>query len=271
MGIFIYLQTGLAQIYVKSMNQQLIENAVKDAFFISKNSFQVQDKDGKRFGIRNNNEFGTEMTLGVKIQNGAVLSNRAIHPWDYDSKFEKYKKDYSPVLSKSVYSELKDTAHYQSFDISKEQKVLIDSVIYQQYSDVFGGKGLSTDSTSGEKEGWLIWVVVKKEADLSQTAKAEFIVLRSKQQIQAQKGGVSLDKPLTEERIMGGIYVVPHFPEVGVVNLKISGVMVEKESNWILYFPFVNAREIIDSNSFKEKEDETNELTPVTNNNSVKK
>ena len=118
-------QIGQAQIYVKSENQQLIENAVRDAFFVSINSFQIQDKDGNRFGTRNNNEFGSERTLGIKTKDGVILTNRAICPWNYDSRFEKYRHDYTPVMSKTLYSEMNDVANYQAIDILKEQKSLI--------------------------------------------------------------------------------------------------------------------------------------------------
>ena len=262
-------QIGQAQIYVKSANQQLIENAVRDAFFVSINSFQIQDKDGNRFGTRNNNEFGSERTLGIKTKDGVILTNRAICPWNYDSRFEKYRHDYTPVMSKTLYSEMNDVANYQAIDILKEQKSLIDSVIYVCHSDIFGDKGISVDYSKGGKDGWLIWVVVEKGADLSKSTKAEYIVLRSKQQIQGSLNNVLIDKPITEGLIMGGIYVVPHFPEIGVVSFKICGVMFEKEDKWYLYYPFVNCKATSATKSLNQEEKA--ELTPVTINKIAKK
>lgn len=263
-ALLAYFQIGRAQIYVKSANQQLIENAVKDAFFISNNSFQIQDKVGNRFGINNNNEFGSANSLGIKTKDGVVLTNKAICPWDYDPKFDKYRKDYTPVMSKTLYSEISDVADYQAIDMLKGQKSLIDSVVYVCNPDVFGDKGISIDYSPGEKEGWLIWVVIEKEADLSKSTKADYIVLRSKQQIQGTKDIISVEKPLTEGSIIGGIYVVPHFYEIGVVNFKICGVIVEKGEKWKLYFPFVNSKSTSSSKSLDQ--DEQTELTPVSNN-----
>lgn len=74
------------------LDKSLLMDAVSSAFFLSRQSFQVADKKtGELYGLNNQNEFGKEITLGVKAKEGFLLTDKAIRPWEYNSKFNSYR------------------------------------------------------------------------------------------------------------------------------------------------------------------------------------
>lgn len=74
-------------------------NIVSPALFLFRQSFQVADnKTGDLYGLNNQDEFGAEVSIGIKVKDGFVLTDKAMRPWAYNRKFDEYKENISLFL-----------------------------------------------------------------------------------------------------------------------------------------------------------------------------
>ena len=230
----------------KGNNQQLVEDIVKNGFFISKQSYQICDREsGELFGLKGNKEFGIRYTLGLKLRDGYCLSDEAIRPWLYDDQFDKYAQKYDPIFYQALYSDLKEQAEYDtlSYDLTK-QKVLVKDTLYHFVSDAFHGQGFLVDSVSGAKKGWVVWISAKRNQDLEQSSEVNFHIY-----------------PVLKDRItLGGVYVVPVYTNVGVVEFRLCGIIIPTTDKWVIHCLFAKGVQSSDENV---SESGTNELTPA--------
>jgi len=265
-----------AQVYIKNSEQQMIDNVVGKGLFLSKQAFQISDKEsGDLYGLKGKKEFGTQYSVGVKFSHGYLLTNKAIRPWQYNSNFTKYKEKYTPVPYTSTYTELGEKANY--LELSIDNSVAIsDSSLYIFNSDVFGRKGLCVDTSKGEKDGWIVWVTVDKNLNFEQTSDVGFFSVKKPINIEKKETLIDIEKPKYQTAsIMGAIYVVPEYPEIGTIVFKLCGIAVENGSKWQLVCPFVGMTfDEAKNQTSKEdstgsvsgcdgEEDEPSELTPV--------
>lgn len=226
------------------MNSSEFVDVLSPAFFLSRQSFQVCDKKtGELYGLNNRDEFGTEITLGVKVRGGYVLTDKALHPWEYNEKFGNYKDGYSPVLFRSEYSEAGEKTRYDSLDIAQNNvNELLPSTCYLVKSDCLGGKGLNVDSTEGTKDGWVVWAVVDDNADLNTTARLTLICNPHKLEVR-KDGRADVEAP-EGKKVLGGIYVDPVAAGIGMLEFRLCGIMVENGGKWSVCFPFIGKEKL---------------------------
>jgi len=225
------------------LGNNLFVDAIRPAFFLSRQSFQLSDKKtGDRYGLNNNDEFGTEITLGVKVKGGYVLTDKAVRPWNYNAKFKTYKEGYDPVLYSSEYSEFGGSAKFDTLNIAQPNELLSES-LYLISSDCLFNKGLTVDCTKGKKEGWVVWACVDKDDDLSKTANLRLTCYSMA--VEASEGGsIDVETP-DNQRILGGVYVSPVNADIGVLEFRLSGVMIEKDDKWSIHFPFIGKEKLL--------------------------
>lgn len=217
----------------------LLNDILCPVFFLSRQSFQVCDKNtGELYGLNNKNEFGTEITLGVKVKGGYVLTDKALHPWKYNDKFGTYKDSYDPVPFQSEYSEVEENTRYDSLDIAQDHvNDLLQATCYLIKSNCLAGQGLDIDSMEGAKVGWAVWTIVDDDKDLNKTARLTLICSNNK--LEAKKDGkVDVEAP-DGKKALGGIYVVPTVTGIGVLEFRLCGIMVESDGKWCIRFPFI--------------------------------
>ncbi len=252
----------------KSTAAQWMETVTRSALFLSRQSFRLSDnKTGELYGLDNKDEFGTDISLGVKVKDGYILTDKAIRPWEYNDKFGKYKDHYKPVPYKSEYSELTENTRYDTLDISPSKMQEISTAsLYLITSDCLSGKGLTIDCTSGKKLGWVIWACTEKDEDLNKTAKVKLICY-SKDVEAKDNEMIDIDTP-DYPNILGGIYVTPVNISIGMMEFHLSGIIAKHNGKWNISFPFVGKEKLVRANSLsKTMEDQTIDrketLTPV--------
>lgn len=223
-------------------SQLMVENAVKSSMFLSKQSFQIRDKKtDELFGLNGKKEFGIQYAIGVKINSGVLLVDRVVRPWLYDSKFEKYKENYDPVLYQSAYTEQGEKVNYQELNLeSNKLEDIFEKQIYSYPTEIFARKGLTIDNAEGTKKGWIIWVVADNNADFEVTANLNFTVYQKDLAVSKAQKSFVIEKPEGVQKILGGIYVVPYYTEIGVIEFKLCGLIVpDTEMTWKVCCPFV--------------------------------
>lgn len=272
---FTYL--GHAQILVQSTEQEIIEKAVKPGLFMVKQSFQIcNKKTGELYGLNGKKEFGIQYSIGVKIPDGICLPEKAVHPWIYNNKYDKYKEEYTPRFYQSAFSELGEQIKFDTLDyVYAKQKILVDTLLYSISSKTFDGKGFVLDYTTGKKEGWLVWLTANKDANFEQNADIYYTIYRKTLNIDNKNNILVTDQPnIGEQCFLGGIYVVPTYTEVGIIEFRLCGILVPNENKWKVYCPFIgwdkNKQSTQPSDMSDIKDDSFSELTPVGNDNKRK-
>lgn len=270
--IYGYAQMIYPQSLMSSSNQQLIEKALNNALFISQQSFQICDREtGELFGLNGKKEFGIQYSLGIKVPGGFLLNDEAVRPWVYNDKYKKYQNKYDPVFYQAKFSELSEEAKYDSLGYTLVgMQELVDTMVYSLSSETFDNKGFVLDYTIGEKEGWAVWLTTDKATDLSQTTKLNYTIYRKKIVVEKIKQSFEIAKPDVGQDILGGIYVVPYYTEIGIVEFRLCGVMSKSKGGWKIHCPFVGMEDEISSGQkpnqeeeLKEEDEDASELTPV--------
>lgn len=255
----------------QALDKGLVIDAVCSAFFLSRQSFQVADKKtGELYGLNNHDEFGTEITFGVKLRDGFLLTDKAVRPWEYNSKFNSYRDGYKPVPYLSEYTEQGEKTDYDSLTYSL-QETMNPLEVYCFKSNIFKGKGLDYDIAEGVQKGWVVWAYTDKDADLNKTAKLSFVYIEK--ELNVATDGKESVLPPKDKNILGGIFIVPSVTGVGVVKFLLCGIITEKEDKWNVSFPFVGIKENdgLQKKSNVEPNVTKDSLTPVEDDVYVKK
>lgn len=269
---------GISEVYgqisFKSNNQQFIENSIKPGLFLSRQSFQICDKEtGELFGLNGKKEFGVQYTIGVKCHEGFFLVDQAVRPWLYNNKFEKYKAKYDPVFYQAMFSEIGGKANYDPLDYTlTKQEILVDTTLYQFSSRTFKGEGFKLENSMGEKDGWVVWITASRQTDFEEAADLSYTIYKKDIKIDYKGQSFDLEAPNVDRIIVGGIYVVPVYVNIGVIEFRLCGVLVSQNNQWKIFCPFGGMEEPIaqEGNNLEEVKGGTSELTPVEKDNKGK-
>lgn len=226
----------MAQIFMSS-NQQLVEEAIKNGIVVIRQSYQLEDSvSHQRFGRYGNEEFGKTYSLGVKVEGGILLENKAIRPWNYDENFVRYQDSHRPVNIKTEVKELKDSV-FSNAKLNVDSVVSNDPIANIPDSLTFSGKGFEVFSYSKPTDGWIIWITSSDEIHHCDSVVVQSpLIYKKKIEFNPDSISYSIELPQTPNKVWGGIFVVPEQTEIGQLTFKLAGVMVEEVSGeWNLY------------------------------------
>jgi len=212
-----------AQVWVKSSDQQLIEDAIDGCFFDISQSYRIIDpKTNKVFGRNGNSAFGTVASFGVKTIFGFCIPDMVVHPWNYDSNFDKYKGLYTPVTYKY---QIKDSADIvlDSLQVDKD-----DCLLHFVNDSTLVGKGLTLNSIKGNLHGWLVWRVEPQENA------PKYIIYKKDLNLTDDAKQFDIEKPSSSFQFSGAIYIIPRQQGVGVLQFDLAGVVCPQNGKWVL-------------------------------------
>lgn len=235
------LAPAAAQRVVKSAEQQLVEDAVRDGLFCVRSGFQLrQVGSDEYFGRNGREEFGASYAIGVKLPGGYCLSAPSVRPWDYDEAVQDFAADYAPVPYVTEMAPLSQSLQFQPLeqDAGKAQ-ALSSELLYRFEAKTFGDTAFVTDPYRGEKEGWAVWVTM--EGTAGQGAVTDFMAYRHRLDVVSDSTSYAIPKPMVvgNREVVGGVYVVPVVTRLGQVELRLCGVMVPLPGGeWRICCPF---------------------------------
>jgi hypothetical protein len=246
---------------LKSANQQLVEDAVTDGFFIVHTQYRLKDKKGKDpqyYGWEGKPYFGETVSLGIKTHGGFILSSLAVKPWLTDRRFDEYRDDnrYEPIVYKICYTAVSDTATAVLPVTNTES--LAGGSFYLSTDTVFHHQGFPTDYSDGVKNGWLVWIVAPEAADSSES----ILVYRNETEFRKEHNVYSVKSP--SQAVLGGVFIVPRIEGVGKITFYIGGLAVENDGQWqIVRIGSSNNKTPAKTEKEKPKEEKAGGLTPI--------
>ncbi|MDR3218067.1 MAG: hypothetical protein LBU22_03665 [Dysgonamonadaceae bacterium] len=228
--------------FLNSSNQQLIEEAVKNGFFIIHRTYQLQDTTAATPAYYTWNDapgFGDSYSLAVKTTTGYYVHDKAAHPWLYDSKFEEYRdsRQYAPVISASEYKQAGDSAYISLSCNDCETEAIVKNKVYLIRDSLFENKGFSVDYSNGTKKGWLVWAVSDKPMEEQHTQTLSLLIYRAELLFETGKELYEIQEPASNKSISGGFYVVPEFDEIGQIRFRLTGLLHKENDHWQVVRP----------------------------------
>jgi hypothetical protein len=235
-----YTHSSHAQFGMRSLNsnnQQLIEEAVREGFFIVRQSYQLKDTVSdtpQYYGWNNAPNFGEIYSLGVKATNGYYLDDKAIYPWKYDRKFDEYvnSNQYLPVISQSEYRPYRQLADSAYIRFPYKDGVLVGEEFHFVTDSLFGNKGFVVDDSDGLKQGWLVWLTSADSLEKIGNESLSLLIYRNELTFDAEKSAYKIEAPSTNKRVLGGIYIVPQTEGIGKITFYLSGLVSGKDGHW---------------------------------------
>lgn len=240
-------------------NQQIVQSAVGEVFMNITCSYRIQDVDTRKLYGRNGNEvFGTVSSWGIKIDKGLILLDQAVHPWNYDENFNKYRGKYNAIPYQITFAEKNSSFGIDSVNIEVcNHRNLLFAV---EDTLVIKDKGLIPDSSDGEKKGWIVWLA--EEGDSTRT----FLVFKKEIEFKPDVAVYEVEQPNTSKKIIAGIYVQPSYPFTGCVLFNLCGVLVEQNGKWVLARLSMPSDDTNNPRTRKERDESEeidSDLTPV--------
>lgn len=263
MGLMLVPSMLSAQ-WLTSPAQRMVFESIKDALFVSEQGYLLRDTLGNNYGRDGRNEFSKTYELGISLQDGIFVPESCIAPWKHDSSFVSYSEAYEPRLTQRQVRAWADTTFHpiQLFDDSIV--AYGDSMAYVAHGVSTGRQGLAVDNTTGDKEGWLVLVYAK--GDVSSANSLDYLVFNKNITVTDSQSFYEITFPALsdgESVLLGGFYVTPSFPKNGVIEFKVTGMMVQKDRQWLLCAPFALAEPVTHSET--DAHHGESQLTPINN------
>ena len=237
-----------------NLASELIKPASLTGLFLVSQSFQIKDKNGKKFGYEGNKFFGVSYSVGIKANGGVYVFDKVTNPWNYDENFAHYKNDYTPIAYKTLVKEIDDSVFKEIPTINAQ----INDKTGFAFVDQNNAKGFALSPKNEPKENWLVWVSTKNDLDSSTNAK-DLILSIYKRETDFSKN-TTIETPMTDGILHCGITLKTSYEEVGTIRFRMSGIIVNNGENWV-WHPTEAAEN--KSTPSAEKKQKQGTLTPV--------
>ena len=222
---------------VSVSSDSMVTRAIQGSVVIVRQSYQVKNqKTGKVYGRNGRKDFGHFYSIGVKTEAGLVLTDGALKPWLYDTAFKKLGEDYEAVISLTEVREVNNSKFNQCpLQMGRQQP---EGLWVANAGDV-ASNSMEIDQEEGKKDGWLIWFVTKKDLDTKADTKISTQSVNKKIEVNNGSYSLDVDVPVSNDLVLGGIYVCPVYLGGGHVAYRLVGVTVKEGMQWKLHTPFM--------------------------------
>lgn len=236
----------------------LIKKINAKSIVVIEQSYQLKDAKGRVYGIDNQPEFGKVYSLGFVTEQGFVVDDKVIHPWNYDSNYDEYRnnRDYGVVWSSTA---IKPFGGNDFSKIECGQK---------DYEDLSNGRfmlscetdGLVLSDTTGKVDGWMVWIMHPSQTEIDKDLDFNVYVAYS-QSVDVKSNDFVVYPPQNTQMAIGGIFIVPSITAIGSVTFELCGVAYKENSDWKL-FSVVQEKKKVDEKKPEAKDKENDKDKP---------
>lgn len=220
---------------LKMGENQLVEDAVKDAFVMVNTYYALQTDKGKRYGRDMHDYFGSYCYVGYSLADGYVTTADALTPWEADGAYGDFREDskYTPVLLDSIMVRYVDGEGKIRGRISNESTLFEETGVVKLPNSPEEQHTL-IGTVEGTNRGWIVFAMIPKEKKGVIDRKTTF-TFTSKVMTVKENGMIVSEPQRSKETIVGGIFVVPQIRKTGLVEMQMRGILVKNgEGKWKL-------------------------------------
>ena len=217
-----------AQLRKLSNDQAMIEKAIMPAMTSVTRAYILQDKaSGQTFKTDGKDYFNKVTSRAYKIAGGLVVTKAAITPWEDDEEFKEYSDGYNGIATDLQEG---DAGKPIMFDTSNVICLSEQGGLYYIALDSTAD-GLHFEKVDGDVEGWVVLLMQNEDSTYSTVS------FRKKLSVKSKISHYELERPLGKMVIVGGIYIKPVYPTIGVVNFKLCGFVVDETDKLGIIIP----------------------------------
>lgn len=208
-----------------SSNQNLVEEALSDAFRVVRVEFQLEDTvSHERFNLEGKSFFGFSEGLCIKTDKGWIAPASTVTPWNNNLEVKQF-PDYKPVISTVSALSSADTVWNQVARLSVEKAESVPGTSYSCVPDTSAfGPGLVCSGLEEKTDGWIVWIA-RKGNEISVTTYGHHVVV-------ADSTTFGIGRKVVPDGVVGGFYVKPVYPSVGVIRFELAGLMNKSLDGW---------------------------------------
>lgn len=214
-------------------------NVLKKLSIVRQDYSLYNKKKKVYYGYNDQDFFGSTYSLGIKCNEFTILSDEAVYPWKYDSKYSDFKdKKLEPQVTKTQVLILDDSVSYNYSELDSAlvvKKAIRDDMFYAAGTLTSSQDGFEINTSDSCKAGVLVWIV-KKSGDLEKgDLKVDFRCVAKSFEL---LGNIAINPPADCKDVLGCLYLTESNNKE--VPYLLSGVASLKNQQWTLYFPFKN-------------------------------
>ena len=217
----------------------ILANIHRYLFVVRQDYSLYNSKKKLYYGYNDLDYFGNTYSLGVKCEKFTILSDEAVYPWKYDSKYSDFKdKNLIPQITRTHVLVLDDSVSYDYSELDSVlvvKKTIKDEMFYVADPMTNSQDGLKINTSDSCKSGVLVWIV-KKSGDMD---KGDIkIDLKCMVKTFDLLGNIAVTPPADCKEVLGCLYLTESGDKE--IPYLLSGIAALNNQQWTLYFPFKN-------------------------------
>ena len=223
------------EIKENALELQFIEKAVVQGLVTIKQDFQLKDTITEKFYNFGGdpNRFGGQTSFLVKLDNGFVIPDEILHPWDYDPNYTEFKnKQYVPFFNRTSLLRVSQ-GNWKELEIPfgpVEKAELANGLKYVR-DEKMTSNGFYRFSGYGKKEVWIVWLLISDDNATSGTH-CEFVTKKTEMVLEKGSKLYKMEAPESKLKTLGGIVVEPVFNGVGRIDFALVGVIAKTDGEY---------------------------------------
>lgn len=222
-----------------SPNQAIVKASIEQSVVITCSGYTLQDSTGQRYGRNNRTEFSQVYSLAVVTDSGLIVPASLSFPWTCDADFKRYRSSYNPILNSIRFRQLGDSI-YSSLQLAVDSTS--SPLLFRMSKDsVEKVPQLSIHSDSTYNNGWLLWVYASDT--LGNVGLTSTTAVAAPSNISDTIPSIPVNAPLASglmhdstasRKPIGAAWVVPCYPQPGLVQFRVAGLTVRDSEGWLL-------------------------------------
>lgn len=212
----------------------LVEDAVSEGVFLIRSEYHVRENStGKLYGRGGRSNYGVIYTVGYKLADCYIVNEAAVSPWSVDSDYDRYREDkrYTPMLTDSFYvKKMNSDNEFTALSTCAIHKIG-DTGLYGIEKPESDKDGFETSELQGEIKGWIIWNMIPTDVALEDTT-MDWSVSQKTLDIKKDDTSIKIDTPVRQQKLLGGLYVVPEVTGIGQIKFRLRGLVTPSDNGW---------------------------------------
>lgn len=228
--LMLLLCTASTGLMAQDMANSLIENAIRKAFVLLRQDYQILNEDDEPIGNKPAlGCYGRVYTCGVRVDEDKMLvAKEFVTPWSGESIVKSDKRH--PEVSYSGLLEL-NTIDFEQIDAD------VDGAEEQVAGHLYTVDGSETpgfmlDESAGKKKGYAVWL--KAESTISVEKVPSGLTLDIKPfNITTKENNAVYELPEQPKgNVVGGAFIVPSIDGIGKIELRVNGMFEKRGGVW---------------------------------------
>lgn len=214
----------------QSTTIQLIDQTVKNAFFLVSQEYQVEDASipGSRYNWGDAQWFGKNTSFMVRLTDGFITTQNIVEPQKDDENFKSLQGTFNPIMSKTSVLRVGDNEWSVEKTFNPKGNETLANNLHYVTDPEWGKGGLQRATGTGKKQVYVVWMEVG-EGDPAKSITLKTIPT----EIDIVQDSTLYDlKTPSGNRIMGGIVVEAVTDGMGQLNLALLGVAVKNGNKY---------------------------------------